>query len=293
MRFLLLALLLLGVGLTLPVEAETVCNSIDLEIMTTPALPQVRSSLTKFHNIVVPKQIDLAVLGDSLAEEIAASDLAQKVGAKTSFSLVGGGDGFQHGLYKLEKLEKKLSKSAPQKAVILLGTNNLGWGLCAIEAGFDKYLRQLKKIWPKTKFYLLPILPRGNSFDSNPNPDERYNIVPATHAFNDYLKQNAKAKGYIFLDINFQELTCGIYGSTDAATLSKNFYNLSQTVKKCGQLIGEGVDDEVVKIGLGASSTCKVNLALACRNYNADNLHLSDFGVSLLTTMIAKQIGSF
>jgi lysophospholipase L1-like esterase len=134
-----------------------------LEITTTPApSPSLRRQVLYFiqRHSVVSSDVDLILLGDSLAE-------GWDNGMFRRMSVVNlgvGGDKTQNVLWRLASPE--WSKLKPTNVVIILGTNNLGAhdSPCAVIAGLKKVIERVKLIWPSTKIVFLEITPRGAAF---------------------------------------------------------------------------------------------------------------------------------
>jgi lysophospholipase L1-like esterase len=106
--------------------------------------------------------VDLLLLGDSLAQEWPA-DLAQTLiesGRVANWGV--SGDRTQNVLWRLGA--SQVQSLAPKIVLLLLGTNNLGWGdkSCAIAAGIDAVLDRIQQLWPKAHVLLIEVTPRGD-----------------------------------------------------------------------------------------------------------------------------------
>lgn len=82
----------------------------------------------------------------------------------------------------------------PELAVLMIGTNNLGYSAEDVAKGIRAVLDRIRKKSPDTKILLLGILPRGRTFpkDIRKNPIARINAV---------LKTFADGKKVLFMDI--------------------------------------------------------------------------------------------
>jgi lysophospholipase L1-like esterase len=112
------------------------------------------------------KEVDLVLVGDSLAQAFDASTLRPL----SVINLGVGGDKTQNALYRLSL--PHWSKIKPRNVVIILGTNNLSSSdrPCAIIAGLEKVIARIAVLWPSTKIIFLDIPPRGDrllAFNSN------------------------------------------------------------------------------------------------------------------------------
>ena len=133
------------------------------EITTTPAPPSSPRSqelyLMQLHS-VVSADVDLVLLGDSLAEFWDA-----KMFLPMSVENLGvAGDRTEHVLWRLAAPD--WSKIRPRGVFIMLGTNNLPVGdkPCAVIAGLKKVFERAKSIWPSARVAFLEIPPRGQGY---------------------------------------------------------------------------------------------------------------------------------
>jgi platelet-activating factor acetylhydrolase IB subunit beta/gamma len=137
------------------------CSGLEITITPAPS-PSLGSQELYFmqRHSVVSKDVDLILLGDSLAE-----GWDNKMFRPMSVVNLGvGGDKTQNVLWRLASPE--WSKLRPTNVVIILGTNNLGAHdrPCAVIAGLEKVIERVKLIWPSTKVVFLEITPRGAAF---------------------------------------------------------------------------------------------------------------------------------
>lgn len=259
------------------------CDPLEKELVSTQSPPTNKYSLESLKNTVVPEKVDLAVLGDSIARQVYNGKLAVAVNSTSPFLLAGGGDGFQHAIYRLRFFKEKLQKVSPQKIVIIIGTNNYSSPLCALEFGFETYLSEIRSIWKNSAIYVVPVIPRGSLF-SLPEQFLKYN---------NYLKNNADKLSYAFVGIDQARLSCGIVSPAAEETLKwLESYGDGKEGQYCTS-VAETVSRDIHKWGDDVSIDCSVTLKLSCNEYNSDNIHLSNNGVVLLNNWISEAIGKF
>lgn len=107
--------------------------------------------------------IDLLLLGDSITEAWRGQKaLWEERFAPLKAANFGlAGDCTQHLLWRLRNGE--LDGLRPRKVMLMIGTNNLGWGKQDVEstvAGVKAVLEEIRKRTPSAKILLLGILPR-------------------------------------------------------------------------------------------------------------------------------------
>ena len=113
--------------------------------------------------------VDLLFLGDSI------TDAWRKVGRKiydeefaplkaANFGI--SGDCTQHVLWRLRNGE--LESIQPKVAMLLIGTNNIGWNKQNVDStvkGIESIVREIRSRSPKTRTLLLGVFPRGEKPD--------------------------------------------------------------------------------------------------------------------------------
>jgi lysophospholipase L1-like esterase len=114
----------------------------------------------------VPDQVDLIILGDSLAAGWPAHMLAERLPGKVIFNFGMPGERIQNTLWRLGTIDT--SELAPRWAIILLGTNNLGDGdePEEIVAGLAAIGDKARRLWREPRLLLFTIPPRrpGSGF---------------------------------------------------------------------------------------------------------------------------------
>ena len=146
------------------------------------------------------ENIDLLMVGDSITANFENEKVGLKVWQKyfvprKAINLGFGGDRTQHVLWRLNHLPKM--KKAPKAAVLMIGTNNMGWGSDTPQQTADGTLaitKKLKEIYPDMEILVLGIFPRRRKIDH----PHRKRIIQ----FNAMLPGLLKGmKGVKFLDI--------------------------------------------------------------------------------------------
>ena len=137
-----------------------VCS--DQDVTTTPASPPFPRSYEvylKQLRLAVDAEVDLILLGDSLAE-FWDTKMFQPISV---VNLGVSADRTENVLWRLESPE--WSKLRPRAVFIMLGTNNLPYNnSCAVVAGLKRVIERVKSIWPSARVILLEITPRGKGF---------------------------------------------------------------------------------------------------------------------------------
>lgn len=273
--------IIVSLYLAFPVLAKEACDRLEVDFLTSPAQPGNKFSFFALERTVVPPSASFVIIGDSIANQIYEGRMGTLLNAEDTFVLAGGGDGFQNALFRLNYFRSKLETIAPQKVLIVLGTNNMGFSSCAIETAFDGYFNKLKSLWVNSTFYVLPVLPRGDNFIFNED------LVQYNH----FLMTSASRLGYVYISVDNVDLTCGIFRSPEAENFFDNYGALTFG-ETCGGEIGK-LQQAASNIGSGVSSSCEVKVKLSCDNFLADNVHLSEKGVIKITDLISREIGKF
>ena len=110
------------------------------------------------------KDIDLLMIGDSIThgfDSVGAKVWQEYFVPRKAINLGAGGDRTQHVLWRLENLPKP--KKDPKGAVLLIGTNNVGWGSDTPKQaaeGIQAIVLKLQKLYPTTKILVLAVFPR-------------------------------------------------------------------------------------------------------------------------------------
>lgn len=113
------------------------------------------------------KRAKLVFLGDSITQGWEGGGKAVWEKEYTKYhplNLGFSGDRTEHLLWRIKNDEAALKELKPEVAVIMIGTNNTGHNMrpaADTTAGIVAILDELKIIWPKTKFLVLSIFPRG------------------------------------------------------------------------------------------------------------------------------------
>ena len=122
----------------------------------------------------------LIFIGDSITQgwtDIARDVWDQAFGAYHPLRLGIGGDKTQQVLWRIQ--EGELQDLDPKALVLLIGTNNLGWGNSVSDtvAGVEAVVSSIQVRLPKTTILLLGVLPAGEKFD-----DPRRQPIQAVNA---------------------------------------------------------------------------------------------------------------
>ena len=145
-------------------------------------------------------EFDLLMVGDSITHNYENEKVGLKVWEKyfvplKAINLGFGGDRTEHVLWRLDHLP--VLKKAPKGAVLLIGTNNIGWGSDTPKQaadGVQAVARKLKEIYPDMEVLVLGVLPRRRNLDH----PHRKQIIK----LNAYLPELLKdMKGVSFRDI--------------------------------------------------------------------------------------------
>ena len=116
-------------------------------------------------------EIDLLMVGDSITHNFENEKVGLKVWQKyfvplKAINLGFGGDRTQHVLWRLDHLP--ILKKAPKAAVVMIGTNNMGWGSDTPEqtsGGILAIVVKLKELYPDMDVLVLGIFPRRQNLD--------------------------------------------------------------------------------------------------------------------------------
>jgi len=144
--------------------------------------------------------IDLLMVGDSITHNFANEKVGLKVWEKhfvplKAINLGAGGDRTQHVLWRLNHLP--VMEKAPKGAVLLIGTNNMGWGSDTPQQTGDGILAivvKLKETYPEMEVLVLGVLPRRRKL----NHPHRKRIIELNALLPDLLKG---MQGVTFMDI--------------------------------------------------------------------------------------------
>jgi len=115
------------------------------------------------------KDIDLLMIGDSIThgfDSVGAKFWKEVFEPRKAINLGFGGDRTQHVLWRLENLPKP--KKDPKGAVLLIGTNNIGWGSDTPKQaadGIQAIVHKLQQLYPTTRILVLAVFPRRVSPD--------------------------------------------------------------------------------------------------------------------------------
>ncbi|MDB4664785.1 GDSL-type esterase/lipase family protein [Verrucomicrobia bacterium] len=143
---------------------------------------------------------DLLMVGDSITQNFENEKVGLKVWEKhfvplKAINLGFGGDRTEHVLWRLDHLP--VLKKAPKAAVLLIGTNNIGWGSDTPKQaaeGVQAIAMKLKEIYPDMNVLVHGVLPRRRHLD---HPHRKQVIE-----LNSYLPELLKdMKGVSFRDI--------------------------------------------------------------------------------------------
>jgi len=110
------------------------------------------------------RDIDLLMIGDSITHSFdgaGAKVWKEFFEPRKAINLGFGGDRTQHVLWRLDHLPQP--KKAPKGAVVLIGTNNVGWGSDTprqAAEGIQAVVRKLQTLYPETKILVLAVFPR-------------------------------------------------------------------------------------------------------------------------------------
>lgn len=116
--------------------------------------------------------VELMMIGDSITHGFngeGAKVWKEHFEPRKAINLGFGGDRTQHVLWRLEHLPEV--KKAPKGAVVLIGTNNIGWGSDTPKQaadGIQAVVLKLKDLYPETKVLVLAVFPRRRE------PDHRF-----------------------------------------------------------------------------------------------------------------------
>jgi len=134
------------------------------------------------------KDIDLLMIGDSIThgfDSVGAKFWKEVFEPRKAINLGFGGDRTQHVLWRLENLPKP--KKDPKGAVLLIGTNNIGWGSDTPKQaadGIQAIVHKLQQLYPTTRILVLAVFPRR----VNPDHPHRKQINEINSLLPDLLK---------------------------------------------------------------------------------------------------------
>ena len=145
-------------------------------------------------------EINLLMVGDSITHNFENEKVGLKVWQKyfvplKTLNLGFGGDRTQHVLWRLD--HQPVLKKSPKGAVVMIGTNNMGWGSDTPEqtaGGIVAIVKKLKEVYPDMDVLVLGIFPRREKL----NHPHRKRIDKANALLPGLLKG---LKGVTFMDI--------------------------------------------------------------------------------------------
>jgi lysophospholipase L1-like esterase len=194
-------MLLAIAGLFWGATAEAGCDPVDLTLTTTPVMPQLNYALHRHYDLMseLPSgPVDLLLIGDSLVESWDRMSWGEAGKSKTIFDFGVGGDRTQTLLWRLQN--DRLAELRPRNVLLLIGTNNLAVDdrPCAVLAGIDSVVRQMRWLWGDFRLLVVPIPPRG----------EHWKFQDAQRKeINEGLLNRATAAGWTTIDMD-AALTC-------------------------------------------------------------------------------------
>ena len=144
------------------------------------------------------KDIDVLMIGDSIThgfDAVGAKYWKEDFEPLKALNFGAGGDLTQHVLWRLDHLPKP--KKEPKVAVLLIGTNNIGWGSDTPKQaadGIQTIVHKLQELYPTTKILVLAVFPRR----ADPDHPHRKQINEINSLLPDLLKD---LKNVSLLDI--------------------------------------------------------------------------------------------
>ena len=182
--------------------AQEACDPYDARVTTTPSPMQRGASLRRYDYVLehFPKQADVVVFGDSLAEKWPDEELQKLFPNKKIANLGVNADTTQWSLWRLNN--SPMLQISPQSVLLVLGTNNLkGAAACAIKIGLRTVILKINALWPSATVYMLTIAPRGPIFQDS--EADRANI-------NQYIVSLPEQYGFVKIVAGFDDaMTCG------------------------------------------------------------------------------------
>lgn len=183
-------------------QAQEACDPYDARVTTTPSPMQRGASLRRYDYVLehFPKDADVVVFGDSLAEKWPDEELKKLFPNKKIANLGVNADTTQWSLWRLNN--SPMLQISPQSVLLVLGTNNLkGAAACAINIGLRTVLLKIHSLWPSATVYMLTIAPRGLIFQDS--EADRTSI-------NQYIVSLPQQYGFVKIVTGFDDaLTCG------------------------------------------------------------------------------------
>ncbi|MEO5805158.1 GDSL-type esterase/lipase family protein [Devosia sp.] len=180
--------------------AEDACDKWEVQTATTPAPPLTGAALqtAESHATGIPPDTDIIMIGDSLVQNWPKQQLADALAGHKVWNFGVGQDRTQTTLWRMN--DARLAAIHPVKAMVLVGTNNLGdnQSACAIAAGILAIGQRAEALWPGVQVFYVPVLPRGVDFKNR-------------EAIRTQINQLVAAQGHS-LAVDEETLTCGLHG---------------------------------------------------------------------------------
>jgi beta-glucosidase len=188
-------------GLFCAAAEAAACDPIDLALTTTPVMPQLSYALHRHYDLMseLPSgPIDLLLIGDSLVESWDRTAWGTAGKAKSIFDFGVGGDRTQTLLWRLQ--DNRLGELRPHNVLLLIGTNNLAVDdpPCAVLAGIDLIVREMRQLWGDFRLLLVSVPPRGENWKFQERQRQEINRG---------LRNQAATEGSTIIDMD-APLTC-------------------------------------------------------------------------------------
>ena len=189
---------------------ESACDPLAIDLALTPQrtpnYPNLKETLRV--QAALPERADVVLLGDSLFAGW-NTDLPSTFPSTAIYDFAVGGDRVPNVLWRLGQTD--LSHLRPAAAALLIGTNDLAAGTpaCAVTAGIEKVVENLRALWPETQVLVLTIPPRGEDF--HVLDDRRLEVNRAIAALG---QRFDRVHPVVIDDVAF---TCGQYGKPPLA----------------------------------------------------------------------------
>ncbi|SEQ53711.1 Lysophospholipase L1 [Devosia sp. YR412] len=143
------------------------CDPTDVKIATTPIFSQRPANFRLFlqKEGLITESADVVLLGDSILNRWPGDQVQRLFPGATILNLGIEGDTVQNLLWRLSN-SRIQDVRPPQTAVVMIGINNLldGVSACAVAAGTEAVLKNIRMKWPSTEILHLEVLPSGPGF---------------------------------------------------------------------------------------------------------------------------------
>jgi platelet-activating factor acetylhydrolase IB subunit beta/gamma len=154
---------LLGAAAISSISLAATCSIPETSVSASPVIEQSSVRLAKADGLAVARgNPDVVIIGDSLAANWGKTQARDFPGLSVT-NLGIGGERTQELRWRIAE---RLPKITPERIILITGTNNIFDQVshCELSAAIKLVQRDLERAWPTAKLFVIPIMPRGDSF---------------------------------------------------------------------------------------------------------------------------------